>query len=57
MGAEFSGEGSSSLEESMRQQSLMYFKNYHRYVYMYVRMYVYVYVYVHTVHTKLKFQF
>ena len=31
IGLEFCGEGSSSLQESMRQQSLNYFKNYHRY--------------------------
>ena len=30
IGVEFCGEGSSSLQESMRQQSLNYFKNYHR---------------------------
>ena len=31
VGVEFCGEGSDSLQESMRQQSLKYFKNYHRY--------------------------
>ena len=31
IGVEFCGEGSSSLQDSMRQQSLNYFKNYHRY--------------------------
>ena len=31
IGVEFCGEGSASLQDSMRQQSLMYFKNYHRY--------------------------
>ncbi|XP_064402332.1 syndetin-like isoform X2 [Halichondria panicea] len=30
VGVEFCGEGSDSLQESMRQQSLKYFKNYHR---------------------------
>ena len=30
VGVEFSGEGSDSLQESMRQQSLKYFKNFHR---------------------------
>lgn len=31
IGVEFCGEGSESLQESMRQQSLNYFWNYHRY--------------------------
>lgn len=30
VGVDFCGEGSDSLQESMRQQSLKYFKNYHR---------------------------
>ena len=30
VGVEFCGEGSDSLQQTMRQQSLKYFKNYHR---------------------------
>ena len=31
VGVEFCGVGSDSLQDSMRQQSLKYFRNYHRY--------------------------